>query len=140
MNDGQWSDIERACRELVAGNATRLRWSWDGRFGAALATFPASDADAALAALGLCLPSRWDHGTVGLAPAAVQDLAEAIGGVRSGQWILSTDPAGDILVVGAWWPWGGGQTLSIRLFPVATGTSLPLQDELTAAFRGWFCP
>ena len=140
MIDSQWAGIESACKSLIAGSATMLRWSWDARFGAALATFPAGDATAALASLEACLPTRWDHLAIGQSPEAVRRLSNDIGGVRSGQLILSTDATQEILVVGAWWPWGGGQTLSIRLFPVASGSTGPQQEEYSTAFRSWFCP
>jgi len=140
MSDGRWSDVERACRDLVAGNAGRLRWAWDARFNAALATFTAAEAPEILASLAVSLPSRWDHATVGRAPASVAKLADGIGGVRAGQFVLSTDPGQDVLVVGAWWPWGGGLTVSVRLFPLASGAAAASQEDLAMAFRGWFCP
>ena len=140
MNGEPSAELERACRTLITVNETLLRWSWDDRFGGAIATVAANQAAAALEALGVFMPARWDHASVPGAPATVQDRVNAIGGIRPGQWILSTDPTRDVLVVGAWWPWGNAQTFSIRLFPVASGAARPTQGALATAFRAWFCP
>ena len=137
MNQAHWKLLEATCRGLVSGSGT-LTWSWDGRFGAALATFPARDAASVEALLGSHFPLRIDAGNLRKAPDCVRNLAKSIGGVRSDQWLYSTDPALEVLVVGAWWPWGGGQTISIRMFPVENGLPRGERDAFTTAFRSWF--
>jgi len=126
--------LETTCRKLLADLGATLAWSWDGRLGAALATFPGDRAPTTRAAIEAHLGPGWSHETLGTAPREVQALAARLGGVRPGQWIAATD-GGDALVASVWWPWSGGQTISIRVFPIPSGAS---PDALTAAFRGWF--
>jgi len=130
-----FTDLKTACHALAKNCGPALAWSWDGRFGAALATFPATQAAAVLAAVSTVLPLRWDLGTIGQAASAVQAKVQAIGGLRDGQFVLATPADQDVLLVAAWWPWGGGQTISIRVFPVPAGLFLVDHDALVAAFR-----
>ena len=137
MNRAQWELVETACRGL---RSATLSWTWDSRFGAALSTFDARDAAWVRALLDRHFGLRFDAGTLREAPAGVRSLAKSIGGVREDQSICSTDPSFEVMAVGAWWPWGGGRTISVRVFPVENGLPPGERDAFTAAFRSWFVP
>lgn len=138
MSPNEWKDLEVTCTSLHAATRALLKWGWDGRLGAVLATFQEPDAAAVKAHLAAHLPLRWDRSNLREAPRLVRDLADAIGGVRADQAVYATDATRPVVAVGAWWPWGGGQTVSIRIFPVASGLAPADQEALAAAFRGWF--
>jgi hypothetical protein len=52
--------------------------------------------------------------------------------------LFTSDPKRDALIFCAWWPWGDGKTISIRIAPFFK----KLSDSETAAkiqlFKGWF--
>jgi hypothetical protein len=137
--DSNFEALETTCRALASGVAALgLSWSWDARLGAALVTFSAVQADATSAIVQRCLGSRFDYATLGEALPAVRSKTAAIGGLRPGQWIAACEADTGALAAAAWWPWNGGQTISMRVFPVATGAPEVAADALVAAFRGWF--
>ena len=44
-------------------------------------------------------------------------IIDNFGGIMPGQLLFTSDPDGEALVFCAWWPWGNGETISIRLAP-----------------------
>jgi len=110
------------CRHLACAFGVALEWKWDGRFGTALAEFPSGDSADALGALNLHLVSRWDIASIADAPEAVQALRKHLGGLMTGQLLLLSDPAAEPLVYCAWWPWGNGQRVSIRIGIFGSGS------------------
>ena len=62
-----------------------------------------------------------------------------IGGIRSTQQLFTTQLEQDVMSYVAWWPWGDGQTISIRVGLVLSGT-IPDVDaaSLQREFVGWF--
>jgi hypothetical protein len=119
-------DLDNVCRRLREAFEDVLTWKWDGRFGAALAEFPAEDKEKVLRILEIFLVSRWDSVTIGEAPKSVQQIKTHFGGLMSGQLLLLSDPNQDAMILllsdpnqdaliyCAWWPWGNGKTIQIR--------------------------
>ena len=132
------SYLEGVCRQLRGSLEDVLTWKWDGRFETALAEFSARDKEKILKILAGFLVSRWDNTTIGEAPELVQQVKRHSGGLTSGQLLLLSDPYRDALIYCAWWPWGGGKTISIRIGIHSKEIAAADKSTLTAAFRGWF--
>ncbi len=90
-------------------------WSWDGRLECIASSFGAKYEQQARGALTEAFPHVWNHLTLARAPARIQLLAEATGGVRAGQAILATDTSVGYTGYGLWWPWGDGISISMRM-------------------------
>ena len=89
-------------------------WSWDGRFIALASTFTVPyEAQARKAAAG-ALPHEYTSATINSAPHELRELATRTGGLRAGQLLLSGGPVGGLTAFGLWWPWGDGETISMR--------------------------
>jgi hypothetical protein len=137
--DSNWKTLEATCRTLASGvGALGLSWSWDARLGAALATFSAGQAEAVSSIVQQGLGLRFDYATLAEAHPAVRARAAAIGGLRPGQWLAACEADTGALAAAAWWPWNGGQTISMRVFPVVASADRTEIETLSAAFRGWF--
>ncbi|MGB2984147.1 MAG: hypothetical protein WBC63_09885 [Candidatus Bipolaricaulia bacterium] len=80
-----------------------------------MAEFPPENKASVLEILDRYLVSRWDSLTIGEAPEAVKKVKGLLGGLMSGQLLLLSDLNVESLVYCAWWPWGNGQTISIRV-------------------------
>ncbi len=121
-------------------NASRgvVSWKWDSRFVAALAEFRTDKTDSVRAMLEPSLSLLWDSSTVRKAPDSVRKIAKDLGGLRSGQLLFVSDPNQDVCLFGAWWPWGNGTTISIRVAPYGKRLSAAEQAELNGLFKGWF--
>ena len=109
------SGSEQLCRELAQSFQGVLSWKWDERFQTVLAEFQVDKKDQVLDILKRRLDRMWDISNIEKAPAAVQTIAGSFGGIMPDQLLLSTDPDREDLVFCAWWPWGNGETVSIRL-------------------------
>jgi hypothetical protein len=130
--------LEAPCRAIVEATEGLLAWEFDGRFRAALATFPAADQAGVLAALEAGFEARWTHADIAGAPPRVVELTGKLGGVRPGQIVLTSGAESDPILVGLWWPWGNGTRISIRVLFSARSLSDARKAALLADFKGWF--
>jgi hypothetical protein len=104
-------DPESICRALATLSGS---WSWDGRFGAAVAAFDAGQAAATEAAVAAQLDARWGSADLGGAPQRVRALVGKLGGMRGDQSLFTHEHEGT-LVWCAWWPWQSGTKFSLRV-------------------------
>jgi len=113
-----WNDAWQAMFEslgrMKAAWPTR-GWSWDPRLLACTSSFTTEQEPSARKAVAMALQNEWTPSTIARAPAPLRDVVERCGGVRSGQLVLSTGPVNGLLTYGLWWPWGDGETVSLRI-------------------------
>jgi hypothetical protein len=108
-------DLEKVSKEVLSASWGALSWKWDQRFEALLAEFPAVNGDEFRAILERDFGNVWDSSNISEAPDIVKMFNNNFGGLRSGQLLFTTDPSQDVFVCGAWWPWGDGETISLRI-------------------------
>lgn len=58
---------------------------------------------------------QWNARTARTAPEVVQEIGELVGGLRSDQILVSTEPNESLMAYGLWWPWGDDVTISFRI-------------------------
>jgi hypothetical protein len=109
-----WSEVLASLKELRAAWPTR-GWSWDARQSCVASSFIAELEAKARAAAKLALTREWTPSTLGRAPLPLRDVAEKSGGLREGQLLLASAPAGPAFAYALWWPWGDGMTISARI-------------------------
>ena len=129
--------LELACKALKQNEET-FSWEWEDRMDAALSVYGSEDSAKVRALLDEHFKARWDGGTLSDAPANVQQFVSSLGGLRGGQELYTTDPALDLVVAVALWPWGGGAKISIRLWFLSKNVSDEEKEDLQNRFRGWF--
>ena len=138
MQDLKNSDLENICRELLNAFQGILLWKWDSYIDAVLAEFDVGDKDSIRAILERYLGSTWDNSNIDKAPDMVQMIDNNLVGLRPGQLLFTSDPNQDTIVFGAWWPWGDGKTISIRIAPFYKKLSDPEKAEQIKLFKSWF--
>lgn len=131
-------ELEKVCREFQAGFQEVLSWKWDSRFGTALAEFSIDNEVKVRELLSSYLGVSWDSSTISEAPEVVQMIARRLGGLRAGQLLFTSDSNKDDFIFGVWWPWGNGQTISIRVAPHDKRLSGAEIVDLVNLFKGWF--
>lgn len=89
-------------------------WTWDERFMMIASSFTKAQELQARASMAHALPYAWDIASLPTAPAGLRKICESTGGLRAGQMMLA-GKVGDIVLFGLWWPWGGGQTFTLRI-------------------------
>lgn len=109
----RWEPVLERLRVLRKGwpNPT---WTWDERFTMIASSFPKAQEMQARASMSHALPYAWDMTSLPTAPAGLRAICETTGGLRAGQMLLA-GKAGDIVLFGLWWPWGGGGTFTLRI-------------------------
>ena len=138
MQDLKQSDLESVCKELMREFQGILSWKWDSRFETVLAEFGVDDKDSIRAFLDRHLGITWDSSTIDNAPDIVQMINGNLGGLMSGQLLFTSDPNQDAFIFCAWWPWGDGKTISIRLLPHYKTRYNSEEAEHIQVFRSWF--
>lgn len=130
------ADVENRCREFIAATREQLNWEWDSRFLLMLAVLESRDNEDVAPLLEACFGHRFAHDSE--LPAPARDILGGIGGLRSRQYLLTTDPEQDPLLFCAWWPWGGGGKVSLRFGVWSAQLQGGARSELRDAFRHWF--
>jgi hypothetical protein len=109
--------------EQLFGALKRLRtgwpsrgWSWDSRMTCITSTFTTEFETKARAAIAEALTIEWTSSSVSKAPTFLREYVDRYGGLRSSQILFSSGAMGGSLVAfGLWWPWGDGDTISMRV-------------------------
>ncbi|MEM6993284.1 MAG: hypothetical protein AAF721_22415 [Myxococcota bacterium] len=127
--------LEALARDLVADAS--LSWDWDGRFEMVVAAFPQAHGDAVLATVAKHAPQQYTTAELATGPTRVRDVAAALGGLRPGQRLLTSDPGAAVLIVCPWWPWNGGERISLRVGYDA-GRDVATATRLAREFKTWF--
>ena len=138
MRDSEVYEVEIYCRDIVKQGKEFLSWEWDDRFNAVVASFSKANKSKVYSVLKKNFVSDWDYKKIKKAPQNIASIANALGGVREGQFLFMSDLENDIIIFGAWWPWGGGDTISIRIGILADNVSASQEEAITANFKSWF--
>lgn len=130
--------LEKRCRWIIKTLGSQLQWKWDERFETVLAEFSVKDTETVKQKLSNQMDIVWEPGNTASAPELIHIIIDYFGGLNPGQQLFTSDPDIDGILLCAWWPWGNGETISIRLAVFADSLSDEENDELTRIFRGWF--
>jgi hypothetical protein len=130
--------LEPGIQKLAVSLRDVVEWQWDTRFKTAMAEFPIERKEDILSILDEHLIVTWDLSNIQEAPEVVRELVKRLGGLMSGQLLLLTDPEEPAFLFCAWWPWGNGKTVSIRIAPFGRDLVDADASRLLAVFRGWF--
>ncbi len=134
-NDRDFPQLANTCNQILSGSEGVLQWAWDDYMGAALATHAKPSADSLLKLLEGAFESHHTADSVG-GDAVATEIAAANGGLRPGQHLFLSDGGDESWLVGAWWPWGDGQTISLRVRLL--DTSVTPAGALAQPLRTWF--
>lgn len=138
QQDSEYAAIEQEGKDLYAALRDLLVWKWDGAFESVLAEFSATDQDQIRSVLEQKLSIVWDASIIDDAPQNILLVKEALGGLRSEQLLFTSNSNRNSFLIGAWWPWGNGETISIRIAPFHTDISDEDDARCTAAFKQAF--
>jgi len=110
-------ELQNTCKNIASALQEFLSWKWDDRFGVVLAEFGTEDKDKILSILEQHFNSTWDMCSIQTALENVYAAADLLGGVDVEQVFFTSAIEKEILIFCAWWPWGNGKKISIRIAP-----------------------
>ena len=138
MQELNKSDLENVCRELLSAFQGVFSWKWDSGLEMVLAEFGVGNKDSIRAILERYLSSTWDSSNISKAPdIVVQITNNNLGGLRPGQLLFTSDPSLDAIIFCAWWPWGNGINISIRIAPLYMKLLDSEKAEQIQLFKRW---
>jgi hypothetical protein len=117
-------DFEKLCNKLGHELQDTLSWQWDSRFSTALGEFKRANESTVCSILEKNFSAVWDSDIINSASDLEKETIASLGGLMPGQLFYTTDPNAGNIVFCAWWPWGNGTTISIRI-----GSSLIALDK-----------
>jgi hypothetical protein len=127
-----WSPIMAAFTNIRPSWPQR-GWSWDSRQSAVASSF-GTDLDARVRSLlSSVLSVEWTPARVAGAPPDVREIADRSGGLRAGQFLLTTPVPARTFAFALWWPWGDGLTTSLRI-----GLGANPRDDVLGRLRDVF--
>lgn len=90
-------------------------WSWDYRLECVASSFHVDLTPEAERSVSETFLEMYDYRTMSRAPDYIQEIAEAVGGVRADQRIYTTRTGARLNPYAMWWPWGDEITISLRV-------------------------
>ena len=137
MSDLNQSDIEIICKQLFDEFRGVLSWKWDDWVGTIMTEFNADKIENVRATLEKFFPISCDISNINSAPQIVQTLDKHLGGLRSTQELFTSHPSREALVFCAWWPWGNGKTISLRVAIFNRNISKSEENKLIEQLKVW---
>lgn len=121
---------EKECREILDAFQGVLSWKWDDRFEMSLAEFGADKKDRVREIIDRQFINKWTRSSIGKAPDAVRAIDKIMGKLRPGQMLFTSEPKENVFIFCAWWPWGDGKTISVRVAPYRQKTQDAKKDGI----------
>ena len=137
MNDLNPSDIETICKQLFDEFRGILSWKWDDWVGTILSEISTDKEEDIRVLLEKSLPISWDSSNINTAPQIVQTLDKHLGGLRPTQRLFTSHPSDVAFVFCAWWPWGSGMAISLRISLFDKNLSKSEENKLKEQLKVW---
>ena len=138
MSNEVITKFENICKTLENAFKGVFSWKWDDRFAAVLTEFSAELQENVEKVLNPLLMFKWDSNSIATAPETVQLVKNHLGGLMSSQLLYTSDPKQEEILFGAWWPWGDGSTISLRVSLILKPESNNDQTEALQQLKTWF--
>ena len=138
MSDLDGSNIESICEELFGAFQGVLSWAWDSRFKSVLAEFSVDIEDSVRETLERNFSMTWHTANIGQSPDTLRFVNTHLGGLLDEQLFFTSEPTLEGFVFCAWWPWGSGKTISIRISPFYYRLNELQMVELNKKLKHWF--
>ena len=137
-HDTNKAEVENDCKELLSAFQGILSWKWDSRYETVLAEFDVANKDSFRVIIDRYFRSTWDSSNINKAPRTAKKVNIDLGKLRTGQMLFTSDTTRTAYIYCAWWPWGNGKTISIRIAPCYKRLPDPEKAEKILQFKGWF--
>ncbi|MBU0728571.1 MAG: hypothetical protein KKE17_14785 [Proteobacteria bacterium] len=117
MTDPILTNPEKIWSELLFVFQGTLTWKLDNRFSTLLSEIEVQDQGKIREILCRHLMITWDNGNIGNAPEPIKAVNNMLGGLSPGQMLFTSEPDPNHFIYCAWWPWGNGKKISLRIAP-----------------------
>ena len=123
------------CREIKSVLPGSSVWKPDDRFNTVVAAFERSSSEIIFSALKTSFSQEWNKKTVRKAPNRIKSIAASTSGIERGQIVFTTDDLAGPVLFAAWWPWGDGENISLR---IGVSDSSLNEEDINNHLAEWF--
>jgi hypothetical protein len=114
-------------------------WDFDSRFNSLLIVFDRKWVDPMMRTLDDEFTEKWDSRSIKKASSAIKKLVKALYGIEPGQFIYSDENNDqDLAPYAAWWPWGNGDSVSLRISIYSPEKDLITETDIKNYLIEWF--
>ena len=132
--------FKRICSRISSGMPSSYQWQWDERFHVALIVFEKEDMGAILSTVSNEFDQQWDAATVSNASGLIGELVNSFFGISPGQMVFTSEQGAGHMLFAAWWPWGNGSTISLRIGIFSREERTINKEEKKKHLTEWFHP
>ena len=138
MNNDDINQFKKICLK-VKGSFVNNAWDFDSRFNSLLIVFDSAIMNRIMHSLDDGFANRWDRVNIKKASRSIKKLVKTIYGIESGQFIFSEENEDhDMALYAAWWPWGNGEQISLRISIFSPQKNLLSDNEIKEYLVEWF--
>ena len=112
----QAEQLQTYGKTVIEALSPLVKWQYNDFHRVMLAEFSVDKQQQVMATLQQILPCQWDAKTIKKAPHEIHHRAGFFAKLIKNQQLLSQELHSQPKFMVAWWPWGHGATVSIRLF------------------------
>jgi hypothetical protein len=116
----QEEQLQVCGKSVIDALSPMVKWKYDDFHNVMLAEFSVDKEEQVMITLQQVLPVSWDAKTINKAPDEVKHYAGIFSKLIKKQKLFSIGTEQHPQFMVAWWPWGHGATVSIRLFMTNT--------------------
>jgi hypothetical protein len=127
------------CHRISLNLPATSAWQWDERLGHACVVFDKEDLESILLPVILEFDQQWDFDAVDASAAPVARFLRAGFGLMPGQdfFVAYHDAGAAVLLYATCWPWGDGDTYSLRVGLICTAEPILDPDQVRACLADW---
>jgi hypothetical protein len=119
-------NISQQGKQVIEALSPLVKWKYDEFHKVMLAEFSVDKQDQVMFALKQVLPVCWDAKTIKKASPQIKHYAGSFAKLTKSQQLLAESEHERPNIMVAWWPWGHGATVSVRVFLT---NSAPYQEK-----------
>jgi hypothetical protein len=130
--------FKQVCTSICSSVPTSYHWQWDTRFNVALVVIDKRDMPVVLPLISQKFNQTWNDANIDTAPSVIMDVINDNFGIQPGQILFNSDDKNDLILLAAWWPWGNGVNISLRIGLFQPKHEVIGPTEAEQFLREWF--
>lgn len=130
-------EFKDVCLSIIAAIPGEYSWEWDTRFLTMMVCMKENDSNQVKDKISGIFSRIIDSGSLHKATTQEKDLSKDLSGLKAGQ-LLFTYNYGENTLFGAWWPWGDGSKVSLRIGIYTQGADAEFESKVESNLKLWF--
>ncbi|MCP4138029.1 MAG: hypothetical protein GY754_44105 [bacterium] len=136
ISDADRDLFKKICTQVTVNVPPVYRWQWDRRLGVGFIAFAKEDLEVIFSAVTKAFDMKWDSSNYNTS-AFMPKLVDHLAGMSDLQLVFTSEGLEDAVVYAAWWPWGDGSNISLRVGLFRTGNEPVGNEEAKAFLEDW---